>query len=967
MTASTSVILVDTASQTPPYIVYFPYNPAVGRIITVRDNDGYASTGNSIVISSLSDAYFPNNQNTLFINQPFGFITFSVQPGGLYSILNTFAFPTGSASAFVNTLNTNTFAIQDQSGPVFNILTTLSNTLYFNSNVVGNVTNVQLSNAISNVESQFFNLINSQTITRQYLAVGTATSPDGTIQFSDNNGFQWYDASVSLGFANGGTDIAADSFGTFVACGDNTGASEFGFIQWSFDGKSWINSSSPSLDSTRLRSKVHYANGIWHAVGAGSNGQSILWGTDKKNWNSSLSAIVKTSSNIFRGIAYGNSTWVACGSNINGPQSLVWSSDGSNWNTNGSIPNNLSFYDVVYDGTNFITLANNGSITSIYYSITGKTWSVPVQTSATFGNESGYLAANRTIVLAVTPTYRKYSIDNGQSWTTITGFPSGIPRRPYYDGSIWWVGVSDAAENVYLSPTGNNDWTSNAITGLFPGGTPNSFVAINTSSNLNLQLISTVYGISESFTISSLQSDVIQLNTYSLDNTTNSNVLDITSYNPNALVYIENLSTNSIQTNELNLTNLNISTVAIDTLTVSNQILSDNLLVSSLFGNYGYIKDLYISTLYTTDILYSSTIIAENISALSVYISNLTVFDIDSDIIRANTISSYDLMVTAATISTVTVLDTLYSDIVSTNTVVLSTLQLVDPDGSLTDLYTSTNNLYFQGTPLIKNTVNPTYFPYKLIDNSGGTLPGSAGQFSIYTNVGLSINLNSATQLYVYYIDYSNTILSGFFNSVGVHCIIHIINDVLGTDHIYRIDSIILPENNTQYYIFNITSLSGQPENGVTYQIYNLYIDNIGIPPPVTPPSNLVTVFAPTNSVNGFNFTPANALISMPSYIVQSYGPTTTTSFKIQLNNTNYNSSRIPAIVGSIVYYNGTYVVANVKCGSISPTTGAYITIDSGVNAVTVSGLTLANFPGAVNDTSGGSGLAIYITLQFLN
>ena len=49
ITASTSVVLVDTSVGTPPYIVYFPYISTVGRIITVRDNNGYASTGNSIV------------------------------------------------------------------------------------------------------------------------------------------------------------------------------------------------------------------------------------------------------------------------------------------------------------------------------------------------------------------------------------------------------------------------------------------------------------------------------------------------------------------------------------------------------------------------------------------------------------------------------------------------------------------------------------------------------------------------------------------------------------------------------------------------------------------------------------------------------------------------------------------------------------------------------------------------------
>jgi hypothetical protein len=141
-TVNTSVVLVETASGSPPYIVYFPYSNNVGNIITVRDNDGYASTGNSVVLSTITGTSFSGNQSTIFINQPYGYVTFSVKTDGTYDILNTFAFPTGSDSAYVYNLNTNIIKIQDNSDTaIFNRLTTSTTLLYYNDTQVGTVTN----------------------------------------------------------------------------------------------------------------------------------------------------------------------------------------------------------------------------------------------------------------------------------------------------------------------------------------------------------------------------------------------------------------------------------------------------------------------------------------------------------------------------------------------------------------------------------------------------------------------------------------------------------------------------------------------------------------------------------------------------------------------------------------------------------------------------------------------------------
>ena len=112
VTNNTSVILVPTSLQST--IVFLSTVANAGQFITVRDNDGLAG-GSNLLISTTSGVSFVNNPltpgNLLAINQPFGFVTFSSQSSNRYAVLNTFAFPSGSASATVSNLTTtNTYA-----------------------------------------------------------------------------------------------------------------------------------------------------------------------------------------------------------------------------------------------------------------------------------------------------------------------------------------------------------------------------------------------------------------------------------------------------------------------------------------------------------------------------------------------------------------------------------------------------------------------------------------------------------------------------------------------------------------------------------------------------------------------------------------------------------------------------------------------------------------------------------------
>jgi len=103
VTANTNLVLVNTADN-PNTVVNLPGGLNVGQIITIRDNQGAASSSNIITITPVGGAIFDTGvalPDGLKIRQPFGAVTVSytgvknmgggnIQP--VWNILNTFAF-----------------------------------------------------------------------------------------------------------------------------------------------------------------------------------------------------------------------------------------------------------------------------------------------------------------------------------------------------------------------------------------------------------------------------------------------------------------------------------------------------------------------------------------------------------------------------------------------------------------------------------------------------------------------------------------------------------------------------------------------------------------------------------------------------------------------------------------------------------------------------------------------------------
>lgn len=550
VTTSTSVVLVDTTTNTSPYIVYLPYLSTVGRIITVRDNNGFCSTGNTILLSTTENSIFSDGTSTIQINQHYGFITLTSQPNGIYDIVNTFAFPTGSDSVYASNINANIYTIKDSNSDIFYPLGVSSTTLVFNNSTIGNVTDTNLTSTFLFLEGQISTLTtsNNQVTIRRYVTTGypqNIGNPYGSIQFS-YTGTDWKIATGGTGgFPYGGLAVGVDILsGLFVSCGNNTdlsnpGLPNTGFIQYSFDGITWNNSASPSLYAHQIRTDVAFNNGLWHAVGYNSilpTAQHILWSRDGSNWNTS-----ENMNNIFTNctamltIAYGKGTWVSGGINTDLASSLLWSRDGSNWNPAFSIPlYGNKVVSIIFNGTVFIALVDTSSGpypgSNIAISPDGSNWTFdnisgqPASFEIGLLGTSGFAYGGMTLLL--TGSSHKYSLDNGFTWLTIdNSLPYGAVGKPHYDGSMWWVGASgngSSAVTTYYSANGSNNWTNEYIVGGFQyPGYMSQMNSINQSSNLNIPLISTVAGLGQSFAISSFQTNYISSGSFSLQNIQN--------------------------------------------------------------------------------------------------------------------------------------------------------------------------------------------------------------------------------------------------------------------------------------------------------------------------------------------------------------------------------------------------------------------------------------------------------------
>jgi trimeric autotransporter adhesin len=696
ITASTSVVLVATSSATTPSIVYFPNINSSGRLITVRDNDGAATATNPIILSTVGTANFVGIKNPILIAQSYGFVTLTSLPNGSYEVLNTFAFPPGQAVAYISNVTASTFTVQqglqfrDLLNQDPNFLYTSSSQLLLNSTILGTVTTMNLQSSVIGLGSAgYISSYITPPQTSRIIAVGQSSNtvvgqqnPLGTRIFSDNNQ-SWQNSAINgvSGFNSGGTTIAYGA-NFYVAAGNNFNgdSGNTGYLQWSTDGSYWQNSTGPVLNSTQVRSKVSYANGLWHAVGSniGGGSNTILYSVDGKAWNPSVS------SNLFpggwaTGITYGQGIWVASGNGgaSGSGFSLRWSADGSNWNAPTSVSWATSLVnDVLYTGSNFVAIIE-GAL-NIAVSTDGKTWSSTNVRGAELNGAAQFLATGNGITLVASGPgagagqILKYSLDGGYVWQSNTDFTTGTLYRPFFDGITWWAGFNNGSggEGIYYSFSGTSGWKNTTITnGFTNGGYPLAFTGSLTANTPGFQFNSTVAGLQNVLGVSTIQTNTLSTGILSVTNLVVPNF--ITQTVTTGLVSAETISTININATTVNGTMVtgdlfngntgqfstiettSISTGGITLGTFSVSSMSTNFISTDVMNagtiNVGvFISDSFKPTTVSTIAVQAgeglfTNLVTDNISTITLNVSTLTGTTLLAEMISTTTMTAEDV------------------------------------------------------------------------------------------------------------------------------------------------------------------------------------------------------------------------------------------------------------------------------------------------------------------------------------
>jgi hypothetical protein len=705
VTASTSVVLVATSVNAPTeHVVLFPQLSNIGRLITVRDNDGQASLTNPIIMSTMTGTTFTTG-NQIKINQPFGFVTVTTQTPTTYSILNTFAFPAEQAAANLQTLtaqtiNVSTIQFLDTSTNLPVSLYSSTNQLIYNNQYVGDITNEELQSTVvalgtigylSTIPDYF-------PIPPVWVAVGISSNnaptpnaignPQGTIQYSTDS-IVWRNAANNTGFTQYGTGAVFDGKGMFVAVGANRTAegSNLGYIKWSYNGSNWQDSLSPYLSTGQERTAVSYANGYYHAVGYNPNGgpSTIMWSLDGRNYTPSQGNPFSSPGGALgyaTGITYGAGVWVCSGAQdaLPAQASLLWSVDGTSWNPAVTACwTGNEVYDVDFDGTNFIALTKDGlnlAAANIARSSDGKNWSSTGFTGGSFNNLTKYVTGNGQEWVATTGDTNKsvvYSLNDGTSWSTNANIATCNVNmyKPYFDGSKWLMGVqTGGSQSIYYSGDAQTWYTASIQSQFINGGYARGFASSDGLSNVNLLLASTMTGLANNFTTSTLAVNTISTSIINAD-TIYSGLAYVSSvFIGTTIVSTTYETVNNISTQNVDFISAGIIRAydtTIDTLRASYEEVS-TIKAGYISAGQSYIDNLTVDVLDAGFLTFTGAVITnidvENISASYEAVSTLQGGYISSGVLYGGRGTIQDLR--ASTIST----SMLYSEKVGINVAV---------------------------------------------------------------------------------------------------------------------------------------------------------------------------------------------------------------------------------------------------------------------------------------------------------
>ena len=263
----------------------------------------------------------------------------------------------------------------------------------------------------------------------------------------------------------------------FVMIGTNTAYS-------SDNGQTWNNAVSPSGGGV----SVTFGNGSFVKVDTNKQAYSLNNGV---TWSSVASPLV----GYWNSVAYGNGTFITVGYGDSGyiaTGNTAYSNDGGySWTRSAFSPAQVRWTSVAYGNGVFVTVGRALSSNSDIISITsdyGVTWStpyvvtvgVPYQlnrwTSIAYGNGVFVMVGDGGV------TSQAYSIDYGQSWTTVVTPLSGSWSSVAYGNGVFVMvgGGGTARSNTY-----GQSWTSTSSYGAYGVSFGNGvFVAVGGSSQI---------------------------------------------------------------------------------------------------------------------------------------------------------------------------------------------------------------------------------------------------------------------------------------------------------------------------------------------------------------------------------------------------------------------------------------------------------------------------------------------------
>jgi hypothetical protein len=159
------------------------------------------------------------------------------------------------------------------------------------------------------------------------VAVGTGSSSNESIKYSDDLGSNWTSVS-SNGFSSGGLGIATNGY-MFIACGGD--ANSNASIKYSYNGINWINIPTNGF-STGQGWGAAWNGYMWVSSGNDSGGNSLKYSYDGINWSNGTGG----TTGIALRVAWNGSYWVAVTTDATSNARINYSFNGINWSNSSS-------------------------------------------------------------------------------------------------------------------------------------------------------------------------------------------------------------------------------------------------------------------------------------------------------------------------------------------------------------------------------------------------------------------------------------------------------------------------------------------------------------------------------------------------------------------------------------------------------------------------------------------------------